>query len=320
MVTIMKKNKIALIGGGNIGGILALLTTQRYYGDVVILDIFEDVAKGKALDISQSLAADGINLNISGGSDYKLLQGADVVIVTAGFPRKEGMSRDDLLKKNANVIRNVGKNIKAHAPGSFVIVITNPLDIMVAIMQNELGFDHKKVVGMAGILDASRFKGFLAEALNVAVSDIQSFVLGGHGDSMVPLPRYTTIAGVPLQYFIDHKHISQQQVDDIILRTRNGGGEIISYLKTSAYFAPASAALQMAKSYLYDERKILPCAAYLSGEYGARGLYAGVPVIIGKNGVEQIIELSLDKNEKELFDDSLAAVKKLVEEAKVLNL
>jgi malate dehydrogenase len=316
----MKKNKIALIGGGNIGGILALLSTQRYFGDIVILDIFGDVAKGKALDISQCLASDGINLNISGGSDYKLLENADVVIVTAGFPRKEGMSRDDLLKKNADVIREVGKNIKAHAPNSFVIVITNPLDIMVAIMQNELRFDHKKVVGMAGILDASRFKGFLAEALNVAVSDIQSFVLGGHGDSMVPLTRYTTIAGIPLQYFIDNKQLSQQQLDDIILRTRNGGGEIISYLKTSAYFAPASAALQMAKSYLFDERKILPCAAYLKGEYGVNDLYAGVPVIIGKNGVEQVIELDLNENERKLFDASISSVQKLVDEAKTLNL
>lgn len=316
----MKKNKIALIGGGNIGGILALLSAQRYYGDIVILDIFEDVAKGKALDISQCLAADDINLNISGGNDYKLLNDSDVIIVTAGFPRKEGMSRDDLLKKNAEVIRDVGKNIKNYAPNAFVIVITNPLDVMVSIMQNELGFDPKKVVGMAGVLDASRFKCFLSEILNVAVSDIQSFVLGGHGDSMVPLPRYTTIAGIPLQHFIDHNYISQKQLDDLILRTRSGGGEIISYLKTSAYFAPASAALQMAKSYLYDERKILPCAAYLMGEYGINNLYVGVPVIIGKNGVEKVIELNLNMDEKKLFDASINAVQKLVEEAKKLNL
>ncbi|CAO5674963.1 MAG: Malate dehydrogenase [Holosporales bacterium] len=316
----MKKNKIALIGGGNIGGILGLLSTQRYLGDVVILDAFQDVATGKALDIAQCNSADGINVNITGAKDYSDIEGSDVVIVTAGFPRKEGMSRDDLLQKNAEVIRSVGENIKKYAKDAFVIVITNPLDIMVGIMQDATGFAFSKVVGMAGVLDASRFKCFLSQALNVATSDIHSFVLGGHGDSMVPLPRFTTISGIPLQYFIDKGKITQDALDDIIKRTRSGGGEIITYLKTSAYFAPAASALQMAKSYLFDERKILPCAAYLNGEYGVSGLYVGVPAIIGKNGVEDVIDLPLTDDEKSLFDASIDAVQKMVEESKRLNL
>lgn len=316
----MKKHKIALIGAGNIGGILALIASQRHYGEIVLLDAFKDIAIGKALDLNQSFACDHINSPIIAGDDYQFISDADVVIVTAGFPRKEGMSRDDLLKKNAEVIRLVGKNIKQYAPNSFVIVITNPLDIMVSIMQEETGFQHQKVVGMAGILDASRFKHFLAQALHVAHSDIQTFVLGGHGDSMVPLPSYTTISGVSLQHFINKKMITQETLDYIIDRTRKGGGEIISYLKTSAYFAPASSALQMAQSYLFDERKILPCAAYLQGEYGINNFYVGVPVMISKNGVEKIIELPLSAAENAMFQDSVQQVKKLYQEAKSLNL
>ncbi|MBP9752694.1 MAG: malate dehydrogenase [Proteobacteria bacterium] len=316
----MKKNKIALIGSGNIGGILALLSTQRYLGDVVMLDAFQDVATGKALDIAQANSADSINIKIRSANGYEDIEGADVVIVTAGFPRKEGMSRDDLLQKNAEVMRMVGENIKTYASNAFVIVITNPLDIMVGILQSASNIPHHKVVGMAGVLDASRFKHFLSEALNVAPSDIQSFVLGGHGDSMVPLPRFTTIAGIPLQYFIDKGKISQQTLDDIINRTRSGGGEIITYLKTSAYFAPAASALQMAASYLFDERKILPCAAYLNGEYGVNGLYVGVPAIIGRNGIEEVIDLPLNEKERVLFDASINSVKKLMDEAQNLNL
>lgn len=312
--------KIALIGGGNIGGILALLSTQRHLGEVAIVDVVDGVAKGKALDIMQASSADALNLNLTGSTDYSNIHGADVVIVTAGFPRKEGMSRDDLLQKNAEVIRDVGRHIKSKAPNAFVIVVTNPLDIMVGIMQNETGFNPAKVVGMAGVLDSSRFKTFLSEALSVATSDIQTFVLGGHGDSMVPLPRYTTISGIPLEHFIKKGKITQKQLDDIIVRTKQGGAEMISYLKTSAYFAPASSALKMARAYLYNERSILPCAAYLNGEYGVKGIYVGVPVIIGKNGVEEILEIDLNLEEKSLFDDSIDQVKKQTELAKSLNL
>lgn len=316
----MSKNKIALIGGGNIGGMLAVLSAQRELGDIEIVDVFEGVASGKALDIMHANAADGLNINLSGTTDYSNIKDADVVIVTAGFPRKEGMSRDDLLQKNAEVIRIVGQNIKEKAPNAFVIVITNPLDIMVGIMQDATGFAHNKVVGMAGILDASRFKVFLAEKLNVAVSDIQSFVLGGHGDSMVPLPRYTTVGGIPLQHFIDKGKISQTDLNAIIERTRKGGGEIISLMKTSAYFAPASSALKMAKAYLNNERAILPCAAYLNGEYGVKGLYVGVPVMIGQNGVEEVIELALTESEQSEFESSINSVKELMETAKELSL
>lgn len=316
----MSKNKIALIGGGNIGGMLAVLSAQRELGDIAIVDIFDGVAAGKALDIMHANAADGLNSNLSGTTDYSNIKDADVVIVTAGFPRKEGMSRDDLLQKNADVIRIVGKNIKEMAPNAFVIVITNPLDIMVGIMQDATGFAHNKVVGMAGILDASRFKTFLAEKLNLAVSDIQSFVLGGHGDSMVPLPRFTTIGGIPLQHFVDKGKLSQDDLNAIIDRTRKGGGEIISLMKTSAYFAPAASALKMAKAYLNNERTILPCAAYLNGEYGVKGLYVGVPAIIGKNGVEEVIELDLNASEKAEFEASINSVRGLMETVKSLNL
>jgi len=317
----MKMKKIALIGGGNIGGILALLTSQRNLADVVIYDAFESVAIGKGLDLSQACAADSLDTKVKSAQSPKDIEGADIVIVTAGFPRKEGMSRDELLQKNAEVIRHVGANIiKPYAKDAFVIVITNPLDIMVALMQDATGFSPKKVVGMAGVLDSSRFKSFLSEALNVAVSDIQSFVLGGHGDTMVPLPRFTTIAGIPLQHFIDQGKISQDTLDQIIQRTRQGGGEIISHLKTSAYFAPASSALQMAEAYLFNQRKILPCAAYLSGEYGVTGLYVGVPAIIGKNGVEEIIELPLREDEQAHLQNSIQAVQGLMDDAKKLNL
>lgn len=317
----MNRPKIALIGSGNIGGTLAHLALQRNLGDVVLIDISEGVPQGKALDLAQSLAADNVDGKISGGQDYSLIKGADVVIVTAGIPRKPGMSRDDLLSVNGKIVQSVGENIKTYAPDAFVIVITNPLDVMVLLMQKAIGSDPKKVVGMAGILDAGRFKCFLAEALGVSVQDIQAFVMGGHGDTMVPMPRYTTISGIPLSYFIEKGWITQEKLDAIIDRTRNGGAEIVNFLKTgSAFYNPASSALQMAESYLFDQKRILACAAHLQGEYGAKDIYAGVPVVIGKYGVEKVIELPLESSEKAQFDASVEAVRALVKACNDLGL
>ncbi len=310
----MNRPKIALIGSGNIGGTLAHLAVQRRLGDVVLIDIAEGVSQGKALDLNQAFSADNTDGIISGGQDYSLIKNADVVIVTAGIPRKPGMSRDDLLSINGKIIRSVGENIKQYAPNAFVIVITNPLDAMVWLMQKVTAFSPQKVVGMAGILDTGRFKCFLSEALNVSVEDIQSFVLGGHGDTMVPMPRYTTISGIPLSYFVENGWISNEKLDAIIHRTRNGGAEIVNYLKTgSAFYAPATSALQIAESYLFNQRRILPCAAYLQGEYGINNIYAGVPVIIGKNGVEKVIEVPLDISEKSQLQSSAESVKSLIQ-------
>ncbi len=310
----MNRPKIALIGSGNIGGTLAHLAVQRRLGDVVLIDIAEGVPQGKALDLAQSFSADNIDGVILGGQDYSLIKDADVVIVTAGVPRKPGMSRDDLLNINGKIVRSVGENIKTHAPNAFVIVITNPLDVMVWLMQKASGFSPQKVVGMAGILDTGRFKCFLAEALNISAQDIQSFVLGGHGDSMVPMPRYTTVSGIPLSYFIESGWITKEKLDAINDRTRNGGAEIVNLLKTgSAFYAPAASALQMAESYLFNQRRILPCAAYLNGEYGISDIYVGVPVIIGENGVEKILELPLDAHEKTQLQASVESVKSLTQ-------
>lgn len=310
----MKKPKISLIGSGNIGGTLAHIAAQRNLGDVVLIDIAEGIPQGKALDLSQSFSADNIDVSIQGGNDYSLIRDSDVVIVTAGVPRKPGMSRDDLLSINGKIIKDVGENIKKYAPNAFVIVITNPLDVMVWLMQKTTNFKANKVVGMAGILDTARFKCFLAEVLNVSSKDIQSFVLGGHGDSMVPMPSYTTIAGIPLAHFIENGWITQEKLDEIINRTRNGGAEIVNLLKTgSAFYAPAASAMQMAESYLFDQRRILPCAAQLNGEYGVNGVYVGVPVVIGKNGVEKIIEVALSKLEKDQLDSSIRSVQSLTE-------
>ena len=310
----MNRPKIALIGSGNIGGTLAHLAVQRRLGDVVLIDIAEGVSQGKALDLNQAFSADNTDGIISGGQDYSLIKNADVVIVTAGIPRKPGMSRDDLLSINGKIIRSVGENIKQYAPNAFVIVITNPLDAMVWLMQKVTAFSPQKVVGMAGILDTGRFKCFLSEALNVSVEDIQSFVLGGHGDTMVPMPRYTTISGIPLSYFVENGWISNEKLDAIIHRTRNGGAEIVNYLKTgSAFYAPATSALQIAESYLFYQIRILPCAAYLQGEYGINNIYAGVPVIIGKNGVEKVIEVPLDISEKSQLQSSAESVKSLIQ-------
>lgn len=310
----MKRPKIALIGSGNIGGTLAHLAIQRNLGEVILIDITEGIPQGKALDLAQSFSADNLDGTIYGGNDYGLIKGSDVVIVTAGMPRKPGMSRDDLLNINGKIIKSVAENIKIYAPNAFVIIITNPLDVMVWLMQKATGFDPQKVVGMAGILDTARFKYFLSEALNISSEDIQSFVLGGHGDSMVPMPRYTTISGIPLSYFVEKEWITKEKLNAIIERTRNGGAEIVNLLKTgSAFYAPAASALQMAESYIFNQKRILPCAAYLKGEYGINNIYVGVPVIIGENGVEKILELPLDTTEKTQLQISVEAVKSLMQ-------
>jgi len=310
----VKRNKISLIGAGAIGGTLAHLASLKELGDVCLLDINSGIPEGKALDISQSLPVEGKNAAVSGGTDYSIIEGSDVVIVTAGIPRKPGMSRDDLVATNSAVIKAVAGNIKKYAPDSFVIVITNPLDAMVYVMQKETGFAPNKVVGMAGVLDSARFRFFLAEAMDVSVEDVSAFVLGGHGDSMVPLTRYSSVAGIPLPDLVKMGWISQEKLEAIVERTRKGGGEIVSLLKNgSAYYAPASAAILMAKSYLQDEKRLLPCAAYLDGQFNVEGLYVGVPVIIGKNGVERIVEIELTQEEQAEFDASVHMVQGLIE-------
>jgi malate dehydrogenase len=313
-----KKNKIALVGAGNIGGTLAHLASLKNLGDVVLVDVNDGVAKGKALDISQSSAVEGFSVKISAGNDFSLIENSDVVIVTAGIARKPGMSRDDLLATNTSIIKSVGENIKKFAPNAFVIVITNPLDAMVYVMQKVSGLPKNKVVGMAGVLDSSRMSYFLSQEFNVSIDNVHSCVLGGHGDTMVPLIRYSTIAGIPIPDMLKMGFSSTQKIAEIVQRTRDGGAEIVKLLGSgSAFYAPASSALEMAESYLFDKRKILPIAANLQGEYGLNDLYIGVPAIIGKNGVEKIIELQLNSEEKTMFDNSVDAVKKLVAEIKL---
>jgi len=313
-----KKNKIALIGAGNIGGTLAHLASLKNLGDVVLVDVNDGVAKGKALDISQSSAVEGFSAEISAGNDFSLIENSDVVIVTAGIARKPGMSRDDLLATNTSIIKSVGENIKKFAPNAFVIVITNPLDAMVYVMQKVSGLPKNKVVGMAGVLDSSRMSYFLSQEFNVSIDNVHSCVLGGHGDTMVPLIRYSTIAGIPIPDMLKMGFSSTQKIAEIVQRTRDGGAEIVKLLGSgSAFYAPASSAIEMAESYLFDKRKILPIAASLQGEYGLNDLYIGVPAIIGKNGVEKIIELQLNAEEKTMFDNSVEAVKKLVAEIKL---
>lgn len=309
----MQRKKIALIGAGQIGGTLALLAGQKQLGDVVLIDIAEGTAKGKALDLSQLAPVANFDTNYSGGADYALIKDSDVVIVTAGVPRKPGMSRDDLIGINKGVIKAAGEQIKKYAPNAFVIVVTNPLDVMVGVMQETTGFKPEKVVGMAGVLDSARFRTFLAEEFNVSVEDVSAFVLGGHGDTMVPLVRYSTIAGIPLPDLIKMGWSTQDKIDAIVKRTANGGGEIVQLLGNgSAFYAPAISAIAMAESYLLDRKRLLPCAAYLNGEYGVKGLYIGVPVVIGKNGVEKIVEIQLNGDEKAMFEKSVQAVKDLV--------
>jgi malate dehydrogenase len=308
----MARKKIALIGAGMIGGTLAHLIAQKQLGDVVLFDIAEGMPQGKALDISQSTDVDGSDVHIKGTNDYADIKGADVIIVTAGIPRKPGMSRDDLVNTNTKIITTVAESIKKHAPNAFVIVITNPLDAMVWVMREVSGLPAAKVVGMAGVLDSARFSYFISEATGVSVKDISTFVLGGHGDTMVPLARYSTVGGVPLPDMVKMGVLKQDLLDKIIQRTRDGGAEIVGLLKTgSAFYAPAASAIKMAEAYLFDQKRVIPCAAHLNGEYGVKGLYVGVPAIIGAGGVEKVLEISLNAEEKAAFDKSVAAVQEL---------
>ena len=305
------KKKISLIGSGQIGGTLAHLIALKELGDIVLFDVAEGIAKGKALDIAQSSSVEGFSVDIKGTSNYKDTNDSDVIIITAGVPRKPGMSRDDLLGINLKIIKQVSEGIKSTSPNAFVICITNPLDVIVMALQRYSKFPKNKVVGMAGILDSSRFKYFLSKELKVPIGDVETLVLGGHGDTMVPLMRYATVSGIPVPELIKMKWTSKKNIDKIIKRTREGGAEIVKLMKTSAYYAPASSAVQMAESYLLDQKRLLPCAAYLNGEYGVKGLYVGVPVVIGKKGVEKIIQLKLNNNEKKEFHYSVKAVKSL---------
>jgi malate dehydrogenase len=309
----MARNKIALIGAGNIGGTLAHLAGLKELGDVVLFDIVKGIPQGKALDLAESSPVEGFDCAIKGANSYSALRGSDVVIVTAGVARKPGMSRDDLLGINTSVMESVGKGIKENCPNAFVICVTNPLDAMVWVLREASGLPHNKVVGMAGVLDSARFRYFLSEEFNVSIKDVSAFVLGGHGDTMVPLPRYSSVGGVPLPDLVNMGWTTQKRIDEIVQRTRDGGAEIVGLLKTgSAFYAPASSAIQMAEAYLYDQKRVLPCAAYLKGQYGVKGMYVGVPVVIGAKGVERIVEIKLDKAEKAGFNKSVRAVQGLI--------
>jgi malate dehydrogenase len=317
----MARDKIALVGAGQVGGTIALLAGLRELGDIVLLDIVEGVPQGKALDIVEGSTIEGYDAVVSGSNDYADIEGADVVVVTAGIARRPGMSRDDLIGTNAKVISSVGQAIKKHCPRAFVITITNPLDVMVWVMREACGLPSHRVVGMAGVLDSARFRYFLAEELAVSVEDVSAFVLGGHGDMMVPLVRYSTVAGIPLPDLVRMGWTTQARLDKIVQRTRDGGAEIIALLKTgSAFYAPASSAIAMVEAYLRDKKRVLPCAAWLTGQYGVRDLYVGVPVVIGAGGVERIVEIALDRDEKAEFDRSVAAVRELVEVVKKMPL
>jgi malate dehydrogenase len=316
----MARKKIAMIGGGMIGGTLAHLAALKELGDIVVFDIMEGIPQGKSLDLAQSGPVEGFNASLSGTNTYEGIAGADVCIVTAGFPRKPGMSRDDLLGKNLEVMGQVGAGIAKHAPNAFVICITNPLDVMVWALQKFSGLNPAKVVGMAGVLDSARFRHFLAEEFKVSVEDVTAFVLGGHGDTMVPLVKYSTVAGIPVPDLIAMGWSTQEKIDKIVQRTRDGGAEIVGLLKTgSAYYAPASAGIQMAESYLKNQRRVLPCAAHLTGQYGIKDLYVGVPVVIGEAGVERVVEIKLSGDEQTGFMKSIVAVKELMDAAKKLS-
>jgi malate dehydrogenase len=316
----MARNKIALIGAGQIGGTLAHLAGLKELGDIVLFDIAEGTPQGKALDLAESSPVDGFDAALSGANDYSAIAGADVVIVTAGVPRKPGMSRDDLLGINLKVMDSVGKGIAQHAPNAFVICITNPLDAMVWALQKSSGLPANKVVGMAGVLDSARFRYFLAEATGVSVRDVHAMTLGGHGDDMVPLVRYSTVGGVPLPVLVEMGLLSQEKLDQIVDRTRKGGAEIVNLLKTgSAFYAPAASAIAMAESYLRDQKRVLPVAAHLTGQYGVNDMYVGVPALIGANGVENILEVPFDAAEKAMFAKSVASVQGLVEACKQIN-
>ena len=308
-----------MIGAGNIGGTLGLLSGLKHFGDIVLFDVVEDMPMGKALDLEQTGAVELYDANITGANDYKDIKDSDVVIITAGVARKPGMSRDDLLSTNTKVTKSVAEAVKKYCPNAFVIVITNPLDAMVWVFQHYSGLPHHMVVGMAGVLDAGRMKLFLSRALGVSVCDIQTMVMGGHGDTMVPLLRYSTVGGVPLPDLVKMGLITDKQISDIVERTKFGGGEIVKLLKNgSAFYAPAASAIAMAEGYLYDRKRLMPCAAYLNGEYGISNKYVGVPVLIGGGGVEKVIELDLQPHEQELFDNSVDSVTKLVEDVRKL--
>ncbi|MBE1237757.1 malate dehydrogenase [Phaeovibrio sulfidiphilus] len=315
----MARKKIALVGAGNIGGTLAHLIGLKELGDVVMFDIVDGVPQGKSLDIAESTPIEGVDAAYIGTNDYSGLKGADVVIVTAGVPRKPGMSRDDLIAINAKVMKAVGEGIRDNCPGAFVICITNPLDAMVWALREVSGLPPHMVVGMAGVLDSARFRYFLAEEFNVSTEDVTAFVLGGHGDTMVPLVRYSTVAGIPLPDLVKMGWTTQERLDSIVQRTRDGGGEIVALLKTgSAFYAPAAAAVQMAEAYLKDKKRVLPCAAWVDGAYGVNGLYVGVPTVIGAGGVEKVIEIELDAAEKAALDKSIDAVKGLIDATSAL--
>jgi len=316
----MARAKIALIGAGQIGGTLAHLAATKELGDVVIFDIMDGTPQGKALDIAESGSISRFDANMKGTTDYADINGADVCIVTAGVPRKPGMSRDDLLGINLKVMKAVGEGIKAHAPNAFVICITNPLDAMVWALQQFAGLPANKIVGMAGVLDSGRFRHFLAEEFGVSARDVSAFVLGGHGDSMVPLPRYSTVGGIPLPDLVKMGWTTQDKLDAIIQRTRDGGAEIVGLLKTgSAFYAPAASAIEMAEAYLKDQKRVLPCAANVDGAYGLKSTYVGVPTVIGGGGVEKVIEIALDKDERAMFEKSVNAVKDLVKACKEID-
>jgi malate dehydrogenase len=316
----MARPKIALIGAGQIGGTLAQIAAQKELGDVVLFDIAEGTPQGKALDIAESGPSARFDAALSGANSYEGIAGADVCIVTAGVPRKPGMSRDDLLGINLKVMKSVGEGIKQHAPNAFVICITNPLDAMVWALREFSGLPHEKVVGMAGVLDSARFRHFLSLEFGVSMKDVTAFVLGGHGDTMVPLARYSTVGGIPLPDLVSMGWTTQDKLDAIVQRTRDGGAEIVGLLKTgSAFYAPATAAIEMAEAYLKDQKRVLPCAAYVQGAYGLDGMYVGVPTVLGANGVEKIIDIKLDAAEQAMFDKSVDAVKGLVDACKGID-
>src|SRR5215469_11540652 len=316
----MARSKIALVGAGQVGGTIALLAGLKGLGDIALVDVIEGVPQGKALDIVQGSTIEGYDAAIKGSNDYADIAGADVVIVTAGIARKPGMSRDDLIATNAKVVATVGAAVKKHSPQAFVITITNPLDVMVWVMREACGLPPHRVVGMAGVLDSARFRYFLAEELAVSVEDVSAFVLGGHGDMMVPLVRYSTVAGIPLPDLVRMGWTTQERLDKIVQRTRDGGAEIVGLLKTgSAFYAPASSAIAMAEAYLRDKKRVLPCAAWLEGQYGIKDLYVGVPVVIGAGGVERIVEIELDPQEQAAFEKSAAGVRELIEVVKKMR-
>ena len=311
--------KISLIGAGNIGTILAFSISRKRLGNITLVDRVKGLAEGKCLDLSQSLSAENLNTKILGTDDISKIKNSDVIIITAGIPRKPGMSRDDLVETNFSIMKELGNAIKKYSPNAFVICVTNPLDAMVWSLKEITGIDKKMIVGMAGILDSARFKFFLSNELSISTDSIQTMVLGGHGDTMVPLLRFTSISGIPLSEFIKKKRISKDKVDKIISRTRNGGGEIVALMKnSSAFFSPATSAIEMLESYLFDNRRILPCSAYLEGEYNVKGMCVGVPVVISKDGVEEIIELDLQNSERNEFDNSVKAVNELVQKCRKL--